>query len=128
MPDVTSSSAAAAVLLVLDFLTIARFPAFAGVPGVVGFSAVAFICAVAGILAVAGIPAVAVADPNFSMLLQLVSLCTVLYNGTYVLRTIELWLFNCHFFCYKTIGISNIIPANLRNCQTIGYLIKASIY
>jgi hypothetical protein len=32
------------------------------------------------------------------------------------------------FFCYRTIGISNIVLANSRNYQTFGYQIKASIY
>ncbi len=32
------------------------------------------------------------------------------------------------FFCYRTIGISNIVLANSRNYRPIGYWIKASVY
>jgi hypothetical protein len=32
------------------------------------------------------------------------------------------------FFCYQTIGISNIVLTNSRNYRAIGYRIKASIY
>ncbi len=40
----------------------------------------------------------------------------------------RIWLSDCNFFCYRTIGISNIMLMNSRNYLTIGYRIKASTY
>jgi hypothetical protein len=66
------------------------------------------------------------------MLLLLVSLCTVLYNDTYIgYWTIILRLSECNFSCIRqTIGISilNIRLANSRNYRTIRYRIKAPVY
>ncbi len=127
MPDVASISTAAGVPLVPDVLTVAGFPAFVGVPGVVGFPVFAFIPAFADVSAVVVIPAVDgvfAVDPGVPVLLQLVSILTVLYNETYIgHRTIRLRLSDCHFFLlsnyqtieYRTIRLSNIRLANLRN-------------
>jgi hypothetical protein len=83
--------------------------------GVVGVPAVPFEHAVAGGLDVTGFPAVdgvlAVssipADPGVP----------ILVDGQDVLhyQTKRLWLLDCNFFRYRTIGISNIILANSRN-------------
>jgi hypothetical protein len=43
-------------------------------------------------------------------------------------RTIELWLSDCNFFCYRTIWNIEYLLMNSRNYRTIGYRIKASIY
>jgi hypothetical protein len=60
----------------------------------------------------------------------LIIYCTVLYCTIGHIRlsnyrNMDIGLF---FFCYRTIGISNIGLANFRNYRTIGYLIEASIY
>jgi hypothetical protein len=110
VPDVASISTAAGVPLVPDVLTVAGFPAFIGVPGVVGFPIFAFIPAIADVSAIVAVPAVDgvfEVDPGVPMLLQLISLLTVLYNKTYIgHRTIRLRLSDCHFFLlsnYQTI-------------------------
>ncbi len=92
VPDGASISAAAGVPLVPDVLTVAGFPALFCIPSFVGFTAVAFIPAFAGVSAVAVIPAV---DGVFAVS------CFPADPGVPVLS-------DCYFFCYRTIGLSNI--------------------
>jgi hypothetical protein len=114
---------------------VAGLPANAGVPGVVGVSAVPFEHDVAGGPAVTGFPAVdgvlpvasAHADPGIPILAGGFTYCTV-QRDMLDYRYIGLWLSDLYFFCYRTIGISNIRLANSRNYLTVGYRIKASIY
>jgi hypothetical protein len=92
------------------------FPvAIADVPGVtngvVGVSAVPFEHAVAGML-----------------LLAILLLLDFLLLTAFLLMLSDNGYRTVIFFCYQTIGISNMVMANSRNYRTIGYQIKASIY
>ncbi len=106
-----------AVLVLLLIRLCYFWHAVSGGPAVTGF------LAVEGVLAVASVPA----DPGVPILAGGFTYWILEWG----ISTIELSDYGYRtviFFCYRTIGISNIELANSRNYRTIGYRIKASIY
>ncbi len=88
--------------------------AVAGGPAVTGFPAVEGVLAVANVPADPGVPILAVGFTYWIVEWDILNY-----------RAIRLWLSDCNFFCYRTIGISYNVLVNSRNYRTIGYRIKA---
>jgi hypothetical protein len=94
------------VLIVVNLPVVASLVLMAFLLLLSSLPAVDGVLAVAGGLAIASIPA----DPGVPILAGVFTYCTVqcaLYNEhNKGYRIIGLWLSNCYFFCYRTIGIS----------------------
>jgi hypothetical protein len=86
------------VPLVPDVLTLTGVPIIAGVPGVVS------------VLAVASIRV----DPGSPILARFIVYC---YIAREVLSDYRTTAIVSYFFSYRTIGISNVVMANSRNCR-----------